>query len=98
MLGDYFTKPQQGTRMRNSRIDIMNLRKDTTSISQEYVEACTFDKQAKELSQKENEAINKNQLLNGHVPEMPASEVDDSLIKCNVGSYLMAVKGLFRNV
>ncbi len=46
MLGDYFTKPQQGTRMRNSRIDLMNLRKDTTSISQECVETCPSDKLA----------------------------------------------------
>ena len=38
MKGDYFTKPQQGTRMHNSRIDIMNLRKDPTVVSQECVE------------------------------------------------------------
>ena len=82
--------------MRNSRIDMMNLRKDTTSISQECVEACAFDKQVKNLSQRKNEEINRN--VYDHVPEMSASEVDDSLVRCKAGSYLMAVKGLFRNV
>ena len=65
--------------MRNSRIDMMNLRKDTTSISQECVETCTSDKQAKNLSQKKNEEINGN--VHDHVPEMSASEVDDSLVR-----------------
>ena len=63
-----------------------------------FVETCTSDKQAKEMSHEENEAINESKSLDGHVPEIPASEVDDSLMKCNVGSYLMAVRGLFRNV
>ena len=58
--------------MRNSRIDMMNLRKDTTSISQECVEACAFDKQVKNLSQRKNEAINRN--VYDHVPKMSTSE------------------------
>ena len=39
MLGDYFTKPQQGSRMRKSRQRIMNLPHSHASISQECVGA-----------------------------------------------------------
>ena len=39
----------------------------------------------------------KNEEINRNVYD-PASEVDDSLVRCKAGSYLMAVKGLFRNV
>ena len=40
MLGDYYTKPQQGSRMRRSRVLILNLPKDPSLISQECVETC----------------------------------------------------------
>lgn len=35
MLGDYFTKPQQGSKMRRSRASILNLTKDLTLVSRE---------------------------------------------------------------
>ena len=41
MLGDYFTKPQEGSRMRRSRVFILNLKHDPSSISQECIEAST---------------------------------------------------------
>ena len=41
MLADYFTKPQQGSRMRKSRASILNLKHDPSLISQECVGTST---------------------------------------------------------
>jgi hypothetical protein len=95
MLGDYFTKPQQGTRMRHSRIDLMNLRKDPTLISQECVEACPSDKLV-DSSRTGNTSA--NHCVCSHVSESSASEANASVVRYKAGSYLMAAKGLLKHV
>ena len=61
------------------------------------VEVCASDKQVKNLSQRKNETISRDHCTCDHVPEMSASEANDSLVRYKARSYLMAVKGLFRN-
>ena len=112
MLGDYFTKPQQGTRMKNSRIDLMNLRKHPTLVSQECVETCPSDTGMGVLGSNPNvETCPSDKLVNlartdttstdsckcHHVPKIPESGANE-LVRRKAGSYLMAAKGLLKQV
>ena len=92
MLGDYFTKPQQGTRMRKSRVSILNLSQDPTLVSQECVETLSSKKLAK-LAITESDIT--NHCGSNHVVEHDTS-VPNVIVRRKAASYLMAAKG-FRN-
>ena len=100
MLGDYFTKPQQGSRMRQSRIRILNLKNDPSLISQECVEASTPKLDA--VKCEHNLIINdtckstntKTDTCQSCVPRNKNSDV----MRYKAGSYLMAARGLLKRV
>ena len=92
MLGDYFTKPQQGTIMRKSRVSILNLSQDPTLVSQECVETLSSKKLAK-LAITESDIT--NHCGSNHVVEHDTS-VPNVIVRRKAASYLMAAKG-FRN-
>jgi hypothetical protein len=94
MLGDYFTKPQQGTRMKNSRIDLMNLRKYPTLVSQECVETCVPKKIAQLATTGPSST---NHSGRNHVTKHDTS-LPNVLGRHKDASYLMAAKGLLNKV
>jgi len=82
MYGDYFTKPQQGSKCGNSRVNILNLKQDPTLVSQECVETSSPNKPA-----------SANLCGCSHVPMTDTSQ-EDILVRRKATSYLMAAKGL----
>ena len=97
MLGDYYTKPQQGSRMRRSRVSILNLPKDPSLISQECVGICVPQLLDKNISTavastnhyKCDDVVN--------IMEYDTSSNNENL-RCKDTSYLRAAKGLLKKV
>ena len=94
MLGDYFTKPQQGTKMRRSRVSILNLSQDPTLISQECVGTSACNNTEKLAS---TNLANIKKHGSNHVSNIDTS-ASDVLVRCKARSYLMAAKGLLKEV
>ena len=94
MLGDYFNKPQQGTRMRKSRASILNLSQDPTLVSQECVETFSTKKLAKLAI---TESASTNHCGCNHVLEHDTS-LPNVIVRRKAASYLMAAKGLRNRV
>ena len=86
MLGDYYTKPQQGSRMRRSRVSILNLKQDPTLVSQECVESRPGKSIHTAHPCRYSDACKKN------------TSLPDELVTRRATSYLMAAKGLLRKV
>ena len=95
MLGDYYTKPQQGSRMHRSRVSILNLSKDPTLVSQECVGTCAPTTMSK-LANTNN--ISDDRCVCNHVPNNNDPSEPDVLVRRKAASYLMAAKGLLQEV
>jgi len=109
MLGDYFTKPQQGSRMRKSRVSILNLKHDPSLISQECVGVSTrkldTNVSTRRLDTNADEYKNTN---NSTHPSARTNKItrkecapyicNDDVLRSKAGSYLMAAKGLLKKV
>ena len=93
MLGDYFTKPQQGSWMRSIRAVILNLPKDLTIVSQECVETCTH----KQLGEIPSTSSGTSLCMCNHDSKNTTSLPHDKERRKSK-SYLMAAKGLLRKV
>ena len=94
MLGDYFTKPQQGKRMRQSRVIILNLSQDPTLISQECVGTGSPTKLGKEHT---TVSYSTSHDGHNHVP-INNTSLPEVLVRRKAVSYLMAAKGLIKRV
>ena len=100
MLGDYFTKPQQGSRMRQSRAQILNLKHDPSLISQECVEASTRKLGTKKCEHdlSHNDAC-KSTCMNMDTRQSRMSCTKNSdVMRSKAASYLMAARGLLKKV
>ena len=111
ILGDYFTKPQQGSKMRRSRVRIMNLPNDPTLFSQECVETGKNMKPGDNghilpASHNNNESVfniyNYTTVCEENNNSHKSSGTNDAFIndvlRRKVGSYLMAAKKLLGKV
>ena len=87
MLGDYYTKPQQGTRMRDSRTAILNLKQDPPLVSQECVKTCAS----------RQPVIGHTHCTCRHVSKHDTSSNNESVSR-KAKSYLIAAKGLISKV
>ena len=99
MLGDYFTKPQQGSRMRRSRVSILNLPNDPSLISQECVGAS--DNVKMRTSLRKHPTV-RNEYDSTHTTERDSHPADSirshDVLRHKAGSYLMVAKGLLNKV
>jgi hypothetical protein len=100
MLADYFTKPQQGSRMRRSRVSILNLKHDPSLISQECVGTSTPTLSTPVLNTNNGTTDNGKYLgksLNTCQSCMTRANYNYGM-QSKAGSYLMAAKGLLKKV
>ena len=104
MLGDYFTKPQQGSRMRKSRVSILNLKHDPSLISQECVGISTPTVSTPILTTNNGTDNGKYKNMNTrksclNTRKSCLSCVNNSYVmRSKAGSYLMAAQGLLKKV
>ncbi len=110
MLGDYYTKPQQGSRMRRSRASILNLKQDPTLVSQECVESRRPSdgrrtdtslgnvRNSTSLGNVHNSTSLENMHNYGRRNDASPENVQDEWVTRRAASYLMAAKGLLRKV
>ena len=100
MLGDYFTKPQQGSRMRKSRVTILNLKQDPSLISQECVGASTrkLDTNTGKYENTENSAYSSTRINKAVHKDCMLCRGKNDVLRSKAGSYLMAAKGLLKKV
>ena len=100
MLGDYYTKPQQGSRMRRSRVSILNLKQDPTLVSQECVESRPHKQGIKSNS---GGPLTGKSIYSTHPCRYSDTckkdtSLQNELVTRKATSYLMAAKGLLRKV
>ena len=97
MLGDYFTKPQQGSRMRRSRVLILNLPKDPSLISQECVETCARQLHNNNIS---TAVASTNHYKCDDEINIMGNDTssNNNILRSKARSYLMAVKDLLAKV
>ena len=94
ILGDYYTKPQQGIRMRRSRVAILNLKYDPTQVSQECVKTCTPN----QLGELTTRGAGSNNYYKCYDVYKNDTSLSKDLVRRKATSYMMATKGLLTKV
>ena len=100
MLGDYFTKPQQGSRLRRSRVSILNLKHDPSLISQECVGASTrkLDTNTDKGGETKYSTHSPTCTKQNTRKSCALNICNDDVMRSKAGSYLMAARGLLKKV